>query len=206
MADADVAITAGAGTKIDTRTVGAGTDEHRQVIVIGDPATAANVAEVAAKGTQGAMALAIQQLRDSGRTVWAARSQAALAGTVTETQITLTPQLGGTVGSANVSQAVTAGKILRVTGGIISVRASAAVASWARVCLRISPSAAASATDAIIAMAEVGTPTQVIGAANGAPFNFPEGIEYSGSNKLGVTQIAAATSVLIAVSFWGYEY
>lgn len=46
MADADVAITAGAGTKIDTRTVGAGTDEHRQVIVIGDPGTAAGVAPV----------------------------------------------------------------------------------------------------------------------------------------------------------------
>lgn len=44
MADADVPITAGTGTKIDTRTVGAGTDEHRQVVVIGDPATAANVA------------------------------------------------------------------------------------------------------------------------------------------------------------------
>lgn len=36
MADADVPITAGVGTKIDTRTVGAGTDEHRQVICIGD--------------------------------------------------------------------------------------------------------------------------------------------------------------------------
>lgn len=46
MADADVQITAGTGTKIDTRTVGAGTDEHRQVICIGDPSTAANVATV----------------------------------------------------------------------------------------------------------------------------------------------------------------
>ncbi len=46
MADADVQITAGSGTKIDTRTVGAGTDEHRQVICIGDPTTAANVAGV----------------------------------------------------------------------------------------------------------------------------------------------------------------
>lgn len=46
MADADVQITAGTGTKIDTRTVGAGTDEHRQVICIGDPTTAANVALV----------------------------------------------------------------------------------------------------------------------------------------------------------------
>lgn len=46
MADADVPITAGSGTKIDTRTVGAGTDEHRQVIVVGDPDTAAGVAGV----------------------------------------------------------------------------------------------------------------------------------------------------------------
>lgn len=46
MADSDVQITAGTGTKIDTRTVGAGTDEHRQVICIGDPTTAANVAPV----------------------------------------------------------------------------------------------------------------------------------------------------------------
>lgn len=52
MADADVSITAGSGTKIDTRTVGAGTDEHRQVVVIGDPVTAANVATVDANGCQ----------------------------------------------------------------------------------------------------------------------------------------------------------
>jgi len=50
VADADVTITAGTGTKIDTRTVGAGTDEHRQVMVIGDPVTAANVASVTAAG------------------------------------------------------------------------------------------------------------------------------------------------------------
>lgn len=46
MADSDIQITAGSGTKVDTRTVGAGADEHRQVVVIGDPSTAANVAAV----------------------------------------------------------------------------------------------------------------------------------------------------------------
>lgn len=50
MADADVAVTAGTGTKIDTRTVGAGVDEHRQVMVVGDPVTAANVAKVTPSG------------------------------------------------------------------------------------------------------------------------------------------------------------
>lgn len=48
MADADVPITAGSGTKIDTRTVGPGVDEHRQVIVVGDPTTNTAVATVTA--------------------------------------------------------------------------------------------------------------------------------------------------------------
>lgn len=48
MADSDVTITAGAGTKIDTRTVGPSVDEHRQVIVVGDPTTNTAVAPVTA--------------------------------------------------------------------------------------------------------------------------------------------------------------
>jgi hypothetical protein len=50
MADTAVAITAGAGTNIDTRTE-ATNGNHRQVIVVGDPATNAGVAPVSA--TQG---------------------------------------------------------------------------------------------------------------------------------------------------------
>lgn len=45
MADSAVAITAGSGTSIDTRTEGTN-GNHRQVIVIGDPATNAGVAPV----------------------------------------------------------------------------------------------------------------------------------------------------------------
>jgi hypothetical protein len=62
MADADVQITAGSGTKVDTRTVGAGSDEHRQVVVVGDPTTAADVAYVDST-TQ---ALAVLPLDDAG--------------------------------------------------------------------------------------------------------------------------------------------
>ena len=52
MPDADVAINdnTATGRKIDTRTVGAGSDEHRQVMCIGDDATAANVVHVTAAG------------------------------------------------------------------------------------------------------------------------------------------------------------
>ena len=49
MADTAVAITAGAGTNIDTRTE-ATNGNHRQVVVIGDPSTNAGVAPVDATG------------------------------------------------------------------------------------------------------------------------------------------------------------
>jgi hypothetical protein len=45
MADSSVAVTAGSGTNIDTRTEGTN-GNHRQVVVIGDPATNAGVAPV----------------------------------------------------------------------------------------------------------------------------------------------------------------
>ncbi len=45
MADSNVDITAGSGTSIDTRTEGTN-GNHRQVVVIGDPATNAGVAPV----------------------------------------------------------------------------------------------------------------------------------------------------------------
>lgn len=53
MADSDIQITAGSGTKVDTRTVGAGVDEHRQVMCIGDPTTAANVVGVSSAFADG---------------------------------------------------------------------------------------------------------------------------------------------------------
>lgn len=45
MADADITIKDGASAdrKVDTRTVGAGTDEHRQVVVVGDGASTAEL-------------------------------------------------------------------------------------------------------------------------------------------------------------------
>jgi hypothetical protein len=48
MADSNVAITAGSGTLIDTQVPSGG--DHRQVVVLGDPATVANVANVNASG------------------------------------------------------------------------------------------------------------------------------------------------------------
>jgi hypothetical protein len=63
MADSAVAITAGTGTNIDTRTESVNGD-HRQVVVLGDPVTGANVATVSSSG-----ALNVQGLQ-SARTAY----------------------------------------------------------------------------------------------------------------------------------------
>jgi hypothetical protein len=81
MSDADIAITAGSGTKVDTRTVGAGTDEHRQVIVVGDPVTAANVASVDPN-----FGLEVQMAGQTGTTA---------TGTITTTSSAITAAVTG---------------------------------------------------------------------------------------------------------------
>ena len=69
MSDSDVQITAGSGTKIDTRTVGPSTDEHRQVMCIGDPNTAANVMIVDATGGSYTSGTVASGSADSGNPV-----------------------------------------------------------------------------------------------------------------------------------------
>jgi hypothetical protein len=53
MADSSIAVTAGAGTQVDTRTQAGG--DHRQVVVLGDP-DAADIASVGGAGTSAGLA------------------------------------------------------------------------------------------------------------------------------------------------------
>jgi hypothetical protein len=207
MADADILVnTVGTGTKVDTRTVGAGTDEHRQVMVIGDPATAANVTAVVAKSTQGAFAVATQDLKDSGRVSFVCSSARGVAGVTSEALMTLTPVRDGVAGGTFTTGTITSGKRFRITALIASVRASAAVATWAAFTVRFNPSGAATATSPVILQVEVGTPTQVIGATQTVAPDIPDGIELFSAGQFGISHIAAATTVLETVSLVGYEY
>jgi len=62
MADSAVAVTAGTGTNIDTRTE-ATSGNHRQVVVIGDPSLNAGIAPVDAQG------LHVKQVTDAGTVI-----------------------------------------------------------------------------------------------------------------------------------------
>lgn len=74
MADSSVPITAGSGTNIDTRTESVNGD-HRQVVVLGDPSTGANVVTVLASGR----ALVVNQC--------ATGTSSSVAGAAADTQL-----------------------------------------------------------------------------------------------------------------------
>jgi hypothetical protein len=84
MADADIQITAGSGTKVDTRTVGAGVDEHRQVVCVGDPSTAANVQTVASNGGAAVAGCTAHDAADAGAPVKIGAKAVAHGATPTE--------------------------------------------------------------------------------------------------------------------------
>lgn len=195
------------GKMIDTGqlTVSANTVQRQRMVIASDT-SATGLAGVTARGTQGGAALAVQNLRDAGRTMYAASSAAATAGVVAEALMTLTPVRDGVAGAGVTTLPVTSGKALRLSALVVTVRASAAVASWARFSLRMNPSGAVTATSPIIAQVEVGTPAQVIGATQTVPWDVPDGIEFTGAMQFGISHIAAATTVLETVSLVGFEY
>lgn len=131
----------------------------------------------------------------------------AVAGTVADTMMTLTPNRGGTNGSTGTSFAVTTGKRLKIIGITISARASAAVASWTSFRLRHLPTGAAINTSPIAWASDVGAPAQVIGAADELAAVFgADGPEFTGTDQIGISSISAATTVLNSVLVYGYEY
>lgn len=107
MADADVTVKDASNTdrKVDTRTVGGGTDEHRQVVCVGDPDTAANVQAVTSAG-----AARVASHRDT------LRIQVAVSGVTTATTAyTAGDQVGTLISLAD------AGRSNGNTGRIVGV-------------------------------------------------------------------------------------
>ncbi|ANW00698.1 hypothetical protein [Bradyrhizobium icense] len=106
MADTAVAITAGSGTNIDTRTEGTN-GNHRQVVVIGDPATNAGVATVtdgapAASDYGLVVAIHPDSVNANGRAAAASSAPVALSN---EDKTALVDDAAFTAGTSNVNVA-----------------------------------------------------------------------------------------------------
>jgi len=160
------------------------------------------VADVNAKGAQGAAFLAVQNAKDSGRT-YVVLTLDSIAGVTTEALATMTINKAGTI-TTGTQYTVTSGKTLRIQSVFLSVRASAATLVSARA--RIRSAATVAVASGSIANLEASSNVALAGAANTANINAPDGIEIASSQQVGISQIASATTALITVTVVGYEY
>lgn len=155
------------------------------------------------KGVQATNNLPVQQIKDSGRVI--KTFYATFTAATTEALVTLTPNTGGLAGSTGTSFAVTAGKTLRIQSIAVTTR-NAGAAGQGVVCqLRIRDTGAVATTSPIAGTVAAGTKLATANVTDGCTLDFPDGLELSGTQQLGVTQVGSNTANNTVV-VTGYEY
>jgi hypothetical protein len=160
------------------------------------------------KGSQGATGLSTQDLKDAGRTLFSAATViGGVTAVSTEALLSLVATRAGVAAGGATTQAVTAGKALRVTGIIASVRSSAATVLSGRVALRMNPSGAVTATSPIIAILSMTQQAAALAeAGDTCVLPLPDGLEFSGTQQIGLTQVCSGTGGVVYASILGFEY
>jgi hypothetical protein len=156
------------------------------------------------KGTQGAVGFAIQELKDAGR-VPVTLMCSAVAGVTTEALLSLTPNHGTTVSSAATTYAVTSGKTFRITAISVTVINTSTVASGAIINVR-TLAGTVLVSSPIIFSVGAAVNGAVSGQCGTGEIEIPDGFEISGTQQLGLTQIASATTCTLSVAVIGFEY
>lgn len=171
-------------------------------------ATLAVTAPALTKGTQGSNGFSVQNLKDAGRTLFSACTViGGVTAVTTEALLTLTPTRAGVAGTAGTSIQATAGKTLRITGIVFSTRSTSAAVLSGRCALRMNPSGAATATSPIIAIAATTQQAAALAeAGDTCVVPIPDGIEISGTQQIGLTQVCSATTGVVYASLIGFEY
>jgi hypothetical protein len=165
--------------------------------------TSGLVGDTQVKGTQGTVALMVQEFKDCGRVIKI--YSAAFTAATTEALVTLTPISDGNSGSAATTFGVTAGKRFRIQALLVTTRNAGAAGQGVVVNLRMTASGAVSATSPLIATAAAGTPLAVANITDSGFAEIPDGLELSGNMQFGISQVGTATANNV-VTLIGYEY
>lgn len=157
------------------------------------------------KGTQAANALATQDLKDSGRSRVSITFMAVAPATA-DTLLSLVKVTNGVAAAGATSIGVASGKILRINSITFSIKSGAAAAAFSTLTLRQNPTGATVITSVIEARVDVGNTAATIGASDKVELIFPDGMEFSGTQTLGISLAAQATTNIISISINGFEY
>lgn len=161
------------------------------------------VGDTQAKGIQGTVALMVQDFKDAGRVVKVFTG--AFSATAAEAMVSLTPVSDGTAGVAATTFAVTAGKRLRLQAFLLSLFNTTAAIRGCQVNLRMSATGAVTTASPLIGTVAATTAAATIGLAASQAQGFADGVELSGTQQFGVSQIGIALAGQTVVVI-GYEY
>ena len=143
---------------------------------------------------------------DMGRTRVIIKFHGAAPATA-DTLLSVVKQANGVDAAGATSIGVTANKKLRLTGGYVGVRATAAAAAFCEVTFRTNPAGATVIGSPSWLRVPVGVTGAVIGSAMGEEFDFGEGgIEFDGAHTIGISASAQATTNQLSITLYGYEY
>lgn len=160
-----------------------------------------------AKGVQGAFALAVQDLKDSGRTP-IVLSTAGTTAVVAATLMTMNIYKGGVITSAN-SYQVTAGKTFRIQAIQFGVRfiTPSTTVTFASVTFALR---FLTATGTLLATSPILIQDSKMAASNvptaNSDLSIPDGLEIPGGYVIGVTEAASAVTLALDVLIVGYEF
>src|SRR6266478_1079249 len=176
---------------------------NENIAQVGGTAAAAT-----AKGTQATNGIGIQELKDSGRS-YLSFSALAAAGVVAEALFSFSQNKQGIVTAGVSSYTITNGKTLRITSISISVRAGAAAVPFSRCALRHNPAGATIATSPIAYLVpEVFGISATIGVGGQISVPIPDGLEFfgNGTQTIGMSHLDQATTNILNVTVYGFEY
>lgn len=155
------------------------------------------------KGVQGTVALMVQDFKDAGRTSVVLYGDR-IAGATTEALATMTINKGGTITSGT-SYTVTAGKTFRIQSVNAEVQNTTTVAN--RVLIRVRSAASVLVSSPIVAMALAAAQAALAASGDTDPHSFPDGIEISSGQQIGVSQLCTVTTAgIVSFTVIGYEY
>lgn len=159
------------------------------------------------KGTQGSRGVMAQALKDSGRTLFTCSTAiGGVAGVNAEALIAMDTSRRGVGSVSETSHAVTAGKILRITGIYVSIRATGAAVFSCRFGLRFNPTAAVTTASQLLLPISLSSAPAVAEQGNERWIELPDGMEFSGTDQFGLTQVCNAAAGQVYAALTGFEY
>lgn len=181
--------------------------EANMGVNVSDPVVPTQIASVVPPGTAPLYLLAVKAAQDSDRIK---KILTLTKGTsiTSEALVTLTIKSGTATTTTGTSYTVTAGKTLRLQALLLSATAGTAAVTSVAIRLRegAAGGGAVTVTSDIISEVEVSANTATIGVSGQQALVFPDGLEVSGGQQIGISELASTVNAAVTIVLVGFEY